>query len=154
MESYDRWPSDPVLQRQLYSRMERIAACWRSVDKSLKCRVLRCSGFCHHGLKESPGFILEYPPSIKSSSFTVLHSILHGDPEIQGLPLLGDRVKLGYEIAAAIYEIHTMGWLHKTISASSIAIFYDKNGKPAESIRRPYVIGLSSGREDGSSGFT
>lgn len=67
-------------------------------------------------------------------------------------PLLSQRFKLAHTLAAAIHEMHNMGWLHKELSSYSIAFLHytssSVDSEPDVNVLEPYITGFGYSRPD------
>ncbi|RBQ99950.1 hypothetical protein FVER53590_12516 [Fusarium verticillioides] len=86
-------------------------------------------------------------------------------------PDLDDKFKLAATLATSLFELHTVGWLHKSLTSSNIVFFPsftllpDSFGKDtdvtehgwaanSQSIREPYLVGFNHSRPDDPTTFT
>ena len=121
-----------------------------SADKGL-FKVLRCRGYYHHtpGLgsgQQRSGLLYELPsgPRGKLEQIKTLRKMIEsGSAEW----LLGDRFRLAHELATALFELHSVSWLHRNLSASNIAFFY-REQEDAIDPKSFYFIGFAQSRPD------
>ena len=87
-------------------------------------KVLRCRGYYHHPTQLRSGLLYELPmgPDGRLEKFITLNDILKSTDSKW---CLGDRFNLAYGLANSMYELHSVAWLHRNISASNIVFFYD-----------------------------
>jgi serine/threonine protein kinase len=76
---------------------------------------------------------------------TTLHQILLDGIRSQ-LPLLTERFKLANNLAGSISELHKIGWVHKAISSSNVAFFYESQAALLSGLQKPYIIGFRHSR--------
>ncbi|KAK7431669.1 hypothetical protein QQZ08_001888 [Neonectria magnoliae] len=89
------------------------------------------------------------------------------------VPDLDDRFKLAATLAASLFELHSVGWLHKSLTSSNVAFFPSSSLSPPSTrlehsslaegdsierssnlIRRPYLVGFNHSRPDDPDAFT
>lgn len=97
----------------------------------LKHRVLDCWGYFHDKQKWRFGFVYTVPDpnsqqSWTSASLLSLNNVIRmTSEEVEGSvrPALGDIFLLAKDMAAALYALHEVGWIHKNISSHNILVF-------------------------------
>ncbi|KAL8791323.1 MAG: hypothetical protein Q9195_005942 [Heterodermia aff. obscurata] len=109
-------------------------------------KVLRCRGYYYDPLKLRSGLLYELPQNPLSNlrSTITLREILHSSDHQW---LLGDRFRLAHSLALALFELHSVSWLHHNISASNVIFFYHE----PEGITDPqsfFFIGFAQSRAD------
>ena len=109
-------------------------------------RVLNCRGYYYCRAKLQSGLLYELPssPNGKLKGIVTLHEILGGETAAW---CLGDRFHLARGLATAVYELHSVAWLHRNISASNIAFFYDKTRDTIDP-ESFYFVGFARSRAD------
>ncbi|KAG8533414.1 uncharacterized protein KY384_002197 [Bacidia gigantensis] len=109
-------------------------------------KVLRCRGYYHHPIELRSGLLYELPngPHGQLEQYITLRQILESESMAW---LLEDRFHLAHSLAAALFELHSVSWLHRNISASNIIFFYDKQGDPINP-KAFYFIGFAQSRAD------
>ena len=107
-------------------------------------KVLRCRGYYYDPLKLRSGLLYELPQNPSSdpqTTITLLEILYSSDHQW----LLGDRFRLAHSLALALFELHTVSWLHHNISASNVIFFYHEH----EGITDPqsfFFIGFAQSR--------
>ncbi|RYP23250.1 hypothetical protein DL765_001159 [Monosporascus sp. GIB2] len=163
---YGRNVADVAVARTLFDRMVHILG--EQNRPAANFRALRCRGFYHDMSHRYFGVVYDYPstPPGKTAVFQ-LAELIDREPDVVSSPrdlviALDDRYRLAYDLAAAIYAFHQVGWLHKHISSYNILFFreddQDKQGGDAPSttsnyapftrlsLASPYMIGFSHAR--------
>ena len=130
-------------QRTL-SRLQETANLLSTCGENELFSVLRCRGYYHHPAKRRSGLLYELPsgPNGRLECFVTLHEILNSGTNKW---CLGDRFRLAQGLATAMYELHSVAWLHRNVSASNIAFFYKKSRDNIEP-RSFYFIGFAQSR--------
>ena len=115
-------------------------------SKNRSFKVLCCRGYYYDPLKLRSGLLYELPQnplSTPQSTITLCEILDSSDHQW----LLGDRFRLAHSLALALFELHTVSWLHHNISASNVIFFYHEH----EGITDPqsfYFIGFAQSRAD------
>jgi len=143
--------TDPLLRQRLFTRMEGIARVSNSLLHPEQMRVLHCRGYYHDDDRLAFGLVFDFPewaqtikPPFKDVIFS-LQSILESQLREQ-MPSLGQRFRLAYNLASAVYNFEKAGWFHKGISSSNI-VFFSKTHKILNtSSLEPYIIGFRHSR--------
>lgn len=143
--------TDPLLRERLFTRMEEIARVSNSLLHPEKMRVLRCRGYFHDDDRSAFGLVFDFPDSAQSKEpplkYVVcsLRNILDNQLREQ-MPSLGQRFKLAYSLASAVYNFQKAGWFHKGISSSNIVFFSNTIKKLNTSSLDPYIVGFRHSR--------
>ncbi|KAK4450347.1 hypothetical protein QBC34DRAFT_437583 [Podospora aff. communis PSN243] len=114
--------------------------------------------------------VFKYPQTGSSLGMepTSLHQILGASERSKYLPSLNTRFALAVSLSKAVLQLHTCGWLHKSISSGNILFFYPetsdggkKQASAAEAdLESPYLQGYgyarveSAGRTDADAAFS
>lgn len=136
---------DPLLREGLFERMEAIAKLSDSIPDPNKVRILRCRGYYHDADRFAFSLVYDFPGAQCSVTAISLQQLLK-DPRRESQPSLGDRFRLGYLLAAALFDFHKIGWLHKGLSSSNVAFFYGSDINFHESLLSPYIVGFRHSR--------
>jgi len=116
-----------------------------SANKNL-FRVLCCRGYYHNPFKLRSGLLYELPsgPQGRFQGIFTLRELLTNDSSQW---LLGDRFRLAHGLALALFELHSVSWLHCNISASNVLFFHhgDRDKIDPQSF---YFIGFAQSRPD------
>ncbi len=134
---------------QASSRLQELTSMLkRSADKRI-LRVLRCRGYYCCSRERRSGLLYELPTSKNGNMQTMhtLHEILGKQMSCSTTWFLGDRFRLAHSLANAIYELHTVSWLHRNLSASNIIFFVEKEGDGFDPLSF-YLIGFAQSRAD------
>jgi len=109
-------------------------------------RVLRCRGYYHNPLKLRSGLLYELPdgPNGKFQEMVTLRELLQSD---NSQWLLGDRFRLAHGLALALFELHSVSWLHRNMSASNVVFFPHEDGRKIDP-QSFYFIGFAQSRAD------
>ena len=170
---YSRNVADEAVARTLFDRMQHVLGKQNSVAADF--RALKCRGFYHVEGHHYFGLVYEYPetaaaattattgPSSPPARAVQLAELIHDldvtDYKRSLLISLDDRFRLAYDLAAAVYAFHQVGWLHKNISSYNVLFFQDddkkKKGDGSKqvteafsrlSLASPFLIGFSHAR--------
>ena len=89
-------------------------------------KVLRCRGYYHDPFKLRSGLLYELPSGFQGNpqEMVTLRELLQSG---NSQWLLGDRFRLAHGLALALFELHTVSWLHRNISASNVVFFYHEH---------------------------
>jgi serine/threonine protein kinase len=144
---------DPLLRERLFARMEGIAKLSNSIQDPEKLHILHCRGYFHDPDRFAFGLVYDFPNPGSSMTATSLQQML-ADPRREFQPNLGQRFQLGYALAAALFNFHKIGWLHKGISSSNMAFFHGSETTLMEALMVPYVLGFRYSRPHEVATFT
>ncbi|CAM1506903.1 Fc.00g065440.m01.CDS01 [Cosmosporella sp. VM-42] len=111
-----------------------------------------CVGYTDDSENSRYGLVYKTP----SSSFSTLQ-ILISSPDLK-TPDLDDRVDLAKTLAVALWSLHSLDWLHKSLCSSNILFFPSAFSSSAHSptataalipdISNPYLTGFDASRPD------
>ena len=133
-------------RQQTLSRLQETANVLATSRGSESFKVLVCRGYYYQPTELRSGLLYELPKSLndQTEGIVTLHDILSSDT----LPwCLGDRFHLAQGLASAIYELHSVSWLHRNVSASNIAFFYTDTKYNIDR-RSFYFVGFAQSRAD------
>ena len=130
-------------QRTL-SRLQETANLLSTCGDNQLFNVLRCRGYYHHPTELRSGLLYELPngPQGRLERIVTLHEILSSGTTTW---CLGDRFHLARGLATAMYELHSVSWLHRNVSASNIAFFYNKTRDTIDP-KSFYFVGFAQSR--------
>ena len=134
---------------QTSSRLQELTSMLtRSADKKFP-RVLRCRGYYCCSRERRSGLLYKLPTSKNGNMQTMhtLYEILSKQMSCSTTWFLGDRFRLAHSLANAVYELHTVSWLHRNLSASNIIFFVEKEGDDVDPSSF-YLIGFAQSRAD------
>ena len=143
----DMTPS--MYAKQTSSRLQELTnRLTRSADDQI-LRVLRCRGYYCCSRERRSGLLYKLPSSKNGNDKIILtlHKMLNKENSSSTAWFLGDRFRLAHSLANAVYELHTVSWLHRNLSASNIIFFLEQE----EDIIDPlsfYMIGFAQSRVD------
>lgn len=132
--------------QRIPSRLQEIANLLATSGEKGLFNVLKCGGYYHHPTKLRSGLLYELPNDSHGEleRVTTLHDIVSSGTTTW---CLGDRFHLAQGLATAIYELHSVVWLHRNVSASKIAFFYN-NTKDNIDPKSFFFVGFAQSRAD------
>ena len=132
-------------QRTL-SRLQEIANLLSTCREKETFNVLNCHGYYHRPTELRSGLLYEFPngPNGRLEGFVTLHEILRSGDTTW---CLGDRFRLAKGLATAMYELHSVAWLHRNVSASNIVFFYNGTRDTIDATSF-YFVGFAQSRAD------
>ena len=111
-----------------------------------------CLGYTDDADHSRYGLVYKAP----APSFSSLHALIASND--LKTPDLDDRVRLAATLAVALWSLHSLDWLHKSICASNILFFPSAFSKSAHSataaaalvpeIANPHLVGFDASRPD------
>ncbi|KAM5381012.1 hypothetical protein ACJZ2D_003127 [Fusarium nematophilum] len=111
-----------------------------------------CVGYVDDAARCRYGLVYKAP----SPSFSTLHDLI-ASPDLK-TPDLDDRVRLAHILAVALWSLHSLDWLHKSLCSANILFFPSAFSTSAHSptaaaalvpdIQRPYLTGFDASRPD------
>jgi serine/threonine protein kinase len=139
--------TDDIIGQQFRERVASVAALLHNDDKVRIPKTLRCQGYFHSPSRRAFGLVCELPslPHGEDHAMT-LFRILHGGMSYR--PALEGRARLGWSIAQAIYQFHSVGWLHRNLNPTNVVFFPGKDTLKSEWVRAPYLLGFANSRQN------
>ncbi|EEU48576.1 uncharacterized protein NECHADRAFT_30588 [Fusarium vanettenii 77-13-4] len=148
---YDR---DDVEERVAHVR--RLDDLARMMHSASECHPdlhsIDCVGYVDDSSHCRYGLVYKAP----SPSFSTLHELI-ASPDLK-TPDLDDRVRLAHTLAVALWSLHSLDWLHKSLCSANILFFPSAFSTSAHSptaaaalvpdIQRPYLTGFDASRPD------
>ena len=128
------------------SRLQEVANLLAASRESESFRVLVCRGYYYQPTELRSGLLYELPgsPHDQIEGIITLHDLLSNDTTPW---CLGDRFHLAQGLATALYELHSVSWLHRNVSASNIAFFYTDTKYNIDP-KSFYFVGFAQSRAD------
>ncbi|KAJ6446004.1 prion-inhibition and propagation domain-containing protein [Purpureocillium lavendulum] len=134
-------------------RMDDLARMMHSAsDRHPDLHSVDCVGYTDDAARARYGLVYKAP----ASSFSTLDALI-ASPDLK-TPDLDDRVRLAHALAVALWSLHSLDWLHKSLCASNILFFPSAFSTAARSptaaaalvpdISQPYLSGFDSSRPD------
>ena len=150
---YIEWKSiNKPLRSKIRPRVENLAHLLHT-PKHPSFRTLHCRGFYEDYEKGQYGFVFDRPVGSDLNKSPV--SLLQMFRLKNFLPSQTQRVRLARILANALSQLHSAGWLHKSLRADNILFFPSlantDDHKYGISLDEPYLVGYEYARFDGSS---
>jgi serine/threonine protein kinase len=121
-------------------------------DRHPDLHTLDCLGYTDDSARSRYGLVYGAP----EKSYSTLNSLITSND--LRTPDLGDRFKLAHTLAVALWSLHSLDWLHKSLSSNNILFFpsafsTSATGATAASatipdISSPYLLGFDASRPD------
>ncbi|KFY05350.1 hypothetical protein V491_09158 [Pseudogymnoascus sp. VKM F-3775] len=124
--------------QSIVSDMGELSAALNCVDRAAGFGLLRVECYVHH--PESNHFLFGHMPPFIASSVMTLETMITGDPFPYHDTPTGERLRLAYKLAEAVFFLHTAGFHHKNITSSSVVILQWCNSK--KEIDGSYLMGF------------
>ncbi|KAF8437056.1 prion-inhibition and propagation-domain-containing protein, partial [Terfezia claveryi] len=150
---YIEWKSiNKPLRSKIRPRVENLAHLLHA-PKHSSFRTLHCRGFFEDYEKAQYAFVFDRPAEADPNKSPV--SLLQMFRLKNFLPSQTQRVGLARILASALSQLHSAGWLHKSLRADNI-LFFPSQPKPGRhkwgiSLDQPYLVGYEYARFDGTS---
>ena len=149
---------DKVTQKKLSIRVENLAILLSQIETA-SLHTLQCKGF----IKRSDCFLLVFglpastvPIAITTSSDRAYLTLSDARLQQDYLPDLDTRLSWALRLAETVLQLHTAGWVHKSISPAHI-LFLKRQGQNELDSRQfagPYLSGFGCAREISPSAFS
>ena len=149
---------DKVAQKKLSIRAENLAILLSQVETA-SLHTLQCKGF----IKRNDYFLLAFqlpastvPVAITTSSDRAYLTLSDVRLQQDYLPDLDTRLSWALRLAETVLQLHTAGWVHKSISPAHI-LFLKRQGQTESESRQfagPYLSGFGYAREISPSAFS
>lgn len=140
-----------------------ISAHWEAVHQSLHdlavllhqasdstFHALKCAGYVDMQKPGRFGFVYDITDFAIGGDATSVQdqSLFELIPQCRFVSLV-DRVRIACDIAEAVVQLHTAGWLHKGICSENVRFVTARRSKPRASITgHPYLVGYGYARPD------
>ena len=148
---YDREAVD-----ERFAHLRRLDDLARMMHSASECHPdlhsIDCVGYTDDVAGSRYGLVYKAP----RSSFSTLHALV-ASPDLQ-TPDLNDRVSLARTLAVALWSLHSLDWLHKSLCGSNILFFPSAFSSSATSptaaaalvpdISDPFLSGFDASRPD------
>jgi serine/threonine protein kinase len=132
--------------QKISSRLREIANLLSVSAKAGSFNVLRCCGYYHKPYEIRSGLLYELPSveKVDLERIVTLREMLRNRTDTW---CLGDRFILARGLANAVFELHSVSWLHRNITTSNIIFFHRGEGATvdAESF---YFVGFAQSRSN------
>ena len=149
---------DNVAQRKLSIRAENLAILLSQIETA-SLYTLQCKGF----IKKNGYILLVFevpastvPVAITTSSDRAYLTLSNARLQQDCLPDLDTRLSWALRLAETVLQLHTAGWVHKSISPAHI-LFLKRQGENESESRQfagPYLSGFGCAREISPSAFS
>ena len=149
---------DKVAQKKVAIRAENLAILLNQADTA-SFHTLQCKGF----IKRSDYILLVFelpvstvPVAITTSSDCAYLTLSDARLQQDYLPDLDTRLSWALRLAETVLQLHTAGWVHKSISPAHI-LFLKRQGQTESESRHfagPYLSGFGYAREISPSAFS
>ena len=141
--------ADENTMGKLYGRVAGITQLL-AAEKPKTFRTLKCSGFYHEWSRAAFGIIFEIPQSTMAGDSmkpqTLQQVIEMTTDNTSCWPDLDDKFKLASMLATSLLELHTVRWLHKSLTTSNIVFFPKQDEEQGQLIREPFFVGFDHSR--------
>ncbi|KAI0136720.1 prion-inhibition and propagation-domain-containing protein [Xylariales sp. AK1849] len=114
--------------------------------------TIDCLGYTDDTAMSRYGLVYKAP----DASFSTLHTLISGND--LKTPDLNERVKLAHTLAVALFSLHSLDWLHKSLCSNNIVFFPSAFSAAANqptataalvpNISAPYLVGFDASRPD------
>ncbi len=119
---------------------------------SLSSHIFPCVGYFHE--RQRTAFGLVYNINLAKSQEKILvslHEYITRLKEVNLRPSLNEIFRFARELASTLFELHTVNWLHKSLSSFNILLAFDKR-KP--NLSDFWVIGFNRSRPSHPNEYT
>jgi hypothetical protein len=146
---YNPMQVDDGLKKALQARIEALVRMLRHEPKPQGFRVLDCLGYFEDPAASKFGIVFQSPRELDGNP-TRLPTTLYEAIGLGRSPFfLGSRFRLAKQLAESLYELHSSGWLHKSISSHNVLFFGKESGTALPPpLEEPYFSGFTSSRPD------
>lgn len=117
-------------------------------------QALPCQGYVEHveigrfGLVSNITYLTTSTPAVSFKTASLNDLIKQ-----RGWAPLATRMRIAYEMAEAVLQLHTVGWLHKSIHSGNIRFVIPNPGQANKiALEKPYPVGYDYARPDTESG--
>lgn len=145
-----------AIKAQLFARVAAIADLLRSASHLRRTKVLQCMGYFHEPRSRAFTLTFSIPLNYAGTNPVSLRTIIQDTQRQSRIrPKLEDRFQLSHKLATALFEIHSVHWLHKSFSAFNILFFAaEQPATTALALASPYLIGFNHSRQNDPHAFS
>ncbi|KAH7329054.1 prion-inhibition and propagation-domain-containing protein [Stachybotrys elegans] len=146
---YDR---DAIEERVAHvRRMDDLARMMHSAsDRHPDLHSIDCVGYTDDASKNRYGLVYKAP----AATFSTLHALISSSD--LKTPDLNDRVRLAQTLSVALWSLHSLDWLHKSLCDTNILFFPSAFSGAAHTataalvpdISAPFLVGFDASRPD------
>jgi serine/threonine protein kinase len=131
---------------KILNRIHQLAALLHG-RHSARTRLLPCEGFYRDARAPTFGFVFDVPTD-RFHIPSTLGELLMVKSRAQRLAL-DSRAKLALMLSLALFQFHTVGWVHKSLRSSNV-LFFPEKGADLSSVHydEPWLVGFEYSRED------
>lgn len=112
---------------------------------SARARLLPCRGFSRIPGRCAIALVFQFPSGCFSPPTPLRHML--DTTKMSEKPSLEARLRLALTLAVALFQFHTVGWVHKSFRSSNILFFPGETPTPL-TLENPYLVGFEYARED------
>ncbi|PHH73423.1 hypothetical protein CDD82_5487 [Ophiocordyceps australis] len=140
-----QWKLVESTQWEIYTKQIKSLAVFLMSLSDKSFRSLPCLGYYPLETKGRHGIVYSMPDEKKDWEFKTLKSLISAQPLVS----LRRRLEIARALADTVLQLHTAGWLHKSIRSDNI-IFLSLRDSPDNIFLQsePYVIGYEYARSD------
>ena len=137
----------PDLLTLLKKRVSMLASQLQRSSQTSGFCTLGCVGYFDNAAMHRIGIVFEHPDSDTSSEVLSLRERMIQDRHDRNVRDLTSRFAVAKALVMAVYRLHSVGWLHKSIRADNI-LFFESPGSDPHSLSAPFVCGFDFSRRD------
>jgi hypothetical protein len=139
--------ADGETGRQFRDRVASIAKLLHNDEAARISSTLQCQGYYHRRNRRAFGLVYKLPSfSCEESHILTLNQILHEGMRYR--PTLQGRMHLSYALSRAVYQFHSVGWLHRNLNPTNILFCPKKKADQKDWVQTPIVLGFVSSRQN------
>lgn len=155
--SYRHLDANEENSTEIFNRVGALTSLLRE-KKPDDFRALNSRGFFHDAKRQAFGIVYDLPGDGNQDGgilrrATLQDVIAKTYKRVSRLPILDDRFNLASMLAKSISEFHAVGWLHKSLMTSNVALF-SKNTGPEAVLDQPFIIGFNHSRPNEEFAFS
>ncbi|KIW34742.1 uncharacterized protein PV07_01500 [Cladophialophora immunda] len=137
----------------MFRRVSDLVAVLRTHPRPSGLRVLDCLGSCHDANKKRFQLVFAFPGS-ETLPLRLNKLFQHGSSRLLAAGL-GTKLTLAKTLVACVQNIHTMGWVHKSISSLNVLLFPAAEGRwETIDFSAPYLVGFDYSRKSRGGEYT
>lgn len=137
----------------MFSRVQDLVEILQIKSKAAGLRILECLGTYHAFQKAGFGLVYGFPS--EDTEPIRLNKLLRHRKQTDIYPHLGQKLVLAKAIVGCVQKLHTLGWVHKSISSLNVLFFYNPTYGLADiDFAEPFLVGLDHSRRDGKGEYS
>ena len=137
----------------LKKRVSMLASQLQRSSETSGFHTLSCAGYFDNAELHRIGIMFQLPDSGASSPPLSLRDRMIQDRSTKNVRDLTSRFSIAKDLVMAMYRLHLVGWLHKSVRSDNI-LFFENPRMDQHSLAAPFICGFDFSRQDSPTEMT